>query len=156
MWHRLVWNLQLGYPLKDIWYRWELHGYACKQLHWRSHFRYNQQMLLEYHNPLSCCLTYQVKFVCGLIVNHLIPAEFIPDNETLPTPTPTKVPAKSEDKTTPTYAYYIIGIGGTLLIIVLILVICCCTYTCYVKWTNRIVLPPSIKDPWGPLYYVRR
>ncbi|XP_065897353.1 uncharacterized protein [Dysidea avara] len=80
-------------------------------------------------------------------------SDYIPVNETLLTPTPTNKSIKKEDKTTPTYAYYIIGIGGALLIIVLVLVICCCAYTCYVKWANRIVLPPSIKDPWGPLYY---
>lgn len=61
----------------------------------------------------------------------------------------------SEDTTVPTYAYYIIGIGGALLIIVLTVVIVCLACICYVRWNNAKELPPSAKDPWsGPLYLV--
>ena len=68
---------------------------------------------------------------------------------------PPEKAAVSEDATTPTYAYYIIGIGSAVLLIALTLVICCCVYTSYIKWNNaRNKLPPSIRDPWGPLHLV--
>ena len=68
---------------------------------------------------------------------------------------PPETAAVSEDVTTPTYAYYIIGIGSAVLLIALTLVVCCCVYTSYVKWNNsKNKLPPSIRDPWGPLYAV--
>ena len=70
---------------------------------------------------------------------------------------PPEVSSVSEDDaTTPTYAYYIIGIGSAVLLIALTLVICCCAYTCYVRWNNarsNKKLPPSFADPWG-LYSV--
>ena len=64
---------------------------------------------------------------------------------------PSKMPVQSEDdhNATPTYAYYIIGIGGAVLMIALALVICCCGYTCYVKWNNAKQLPPLVKYPLG-------
>ena len=67
----------------------------------------------------------------------------------------TNKPVILEDTTTPTYAYYIIGIGSAVLLIVLILITLCLIYVCYVRWNNAKELPPSVKDPWsGPLYTV--
>ena len=80
---------------------------------------------------------------------------YVDYNETTEIVPPEKA-AVSEDATTPTYAYYIIGIGSAVLLIALTLVVCCCVYTSYVKCVNnrRNKLPPSVKDPWGPLYSV--
>ena len=66
---------------------------------------------------------------------------------------PTKIPVTSEDAT-PTYAYYIIGIGSVVLLIILILVTCCFAYTCYVKRANAIIDLPTTEDPWKHLYSV--
>ena len=70
-------------------------------------------------------------------------------NETVPT----RIPVTSED-TTPTYVYYIIGIGSAVLLIILTLVTCCFAYTCYVKYNNAIIDLPTTEDPWKHLYSV--
>ena len=66
---------------------------------------------------------------------------------------PTRIPVTSEDAT-PTYAYYIIGIGSAVLLIILALVTCCFVYTCYVKCNNTVVDLPTTEDPWKHLYSV--
>ena len=55
----------------------------------------------------------------------------------------------SED-TTPTYPYYIIGIGNAVLIIILVLVICYRIYKHRVKRNNAT----KLYDPQRPLFSV--
>ena len=63
----------------------------------------------------------------------------------------TNEPVISEDDRIPTYAYYIIGIGGGVLLIILALVVCC--YTCYVKYKNAKELAISSEDPRKQQFY---
>ena len=60
-------------------------------------------------------------------------------------------PVVSKDTATPTYAYYIIGIGSAVLLIVITLIILCLICVCYVRWNNAKELPPSVT---GPFYSV--
>ena len=73
-------------------------------------------------------------------------------NETTET-VATNRPVISEDDRMPTYAYYIIGIGGGVLLIVLTLVVFCFTYTCYVKYKNAKELATTSEDPWKQQFY---
>ena len=81
-----------------------------------------------------------LKLYCSLI------ADYLTNNVTIPPITPTDAPIQSEDKTTPTFAYYIIGIGGVLLVVVLAFVIYCCARTCYLKWSEANVTFPTAKN----------
>ena len=77
--------------------------------------------------------------------------DYLPDNTTIPPLTPAETPAQSETNTTPTFAYYIIGIGCTLLIVSLAFVVYCCVRTCYLKWSEANVTFPTAKSPFYPV-----
>ena len=104
---------------------------------------------MEHLSLQFCSLKYKVlviilvwlKLYCSFI------ADYLPNNVTIPPIPPADTPIQSEDKTTPTFAYYIIGIGGVLLIIVLAFVIYCCARTCYLKWSEANVTFPTTKNP---------